>query len=209
MARRFATRIGAYSLGKLLPVYRGHLGPPGPPRQFIWKESVEMRFPDPKSRKQSRKRVKIVEKQSILTLFRLVFRLFEAPGPERPWQNSFSHSFSEGFGPELAEGPNDHLHVNQSKKFLVMRLFSPGKFASFCVRMRFAETTADGNVLRTASRVIIGTFKPCDSQFLLRCFRRKRQFQTKIRMRTQRAGIRTEVIRADQSELLGAVAQWL
>ena len=86
------------------------LGFPGPATGVIWalraqswKKSLSVgsgafQAPGPKSRKRSRKRVNIVEKQSILTLFRLHFRFFGAPGPKGPG-NSFSDSFSN-FGPE-------------------------------------------------------------------------------------------------------------
>ena len=54
-----------------------------------WKKSRKMssrasRVRGPKSRKRSRKRVEIVEKQSILTLFRLRLRLFGPRGREAP-----------------------------------------------------------------------------------------------------------------------------
>ena len=67
-----------FQLAKSLARYRSHVGPSRPKLE---KESEnEFSGPlgrgGPKSRKRSRKRVKIVEKQSILALFRLRFGLF-------------------------------------------------------------------------------------------------------------------------------------
>ena len=78
--------------------YRGRLGPSGPKLE---KES-ENEFLDPlrpraqKGRKQSRKRVKIVEKQSIYTLLRLGFDSvfdFLGAGAKRPRELIFGLFF--------------------------------------------------------------------------------------------------------------------
>ena len=88
-------------LGSPFACYRGHLGP-----KVEKKSENESPGPlgpgGPKSPNQSRKRVKIVKKESILTRFRLRFGLCGPPGPRGPG-DSFSDFFST-LGPK---GPND------------------------------------------------------------------------------------------------------
>ena len=92
------------------------LGFPGPATGVIWALRAQMtpgkrvrkwvpgasRPGGPKSRKRSRKRVKIVEKQSILTLFQLRLRLFGRRGREAP--GTHCPTLFPTLGPE---GPND------------------------------------------------------------------------------------------------------
>ena len=89
-------------LRKPWPRYRGHLSPPG---LKLEKESEnEFRRAGPKkSRKASRKRVKIDCFSTILTLFRLRLRHFLGPGASRPRELIF-RLFFPTLGPE---GPND------------------------------------------------------------------------------------------------------
>ena len=81
--KRLATRS---QLAKTFARYRGHLGPSGPKLQIEFGNGFPGPFGPgpPKSPRQSRKRVKIVEKLSILTLFRLRFALFGPRGREGP-----------------------------------------------------------------------------------------------------------------------------
>ena len=80
---------------------QGSLGFSGLKLEKVWKWVPGASRPrGPKSRKRSRKRVKIVKKQSILTLFRLGFRVFDFLGPG----NSFSDYLSN-FRPEGPKWP--------------------------------------------------------------------------------------------------------
>ena len=104
----------AHSTQEVCLKWEFRLGFPGPATGVIWASGPKVgkrvgkwvpgasRPQRPKSRKRSRKRVKIVEKQSILTLFRLRFGLFGPRGREAPGTH-FPTLFPT-LGPE---GPND------------------------------------------------------------------------------------------------------